>query len=489
MNNKLKSNVLFVGLAQGGVAILSLLLSVCLTRMLAPSIFGQYALVLAINVAVVAIGTQWLTQSTNRFLPVVINKTEEIELKISIVTGLVFLCLVLIACGLLALTFVSVFWSEKVPVVIPIVAITISAATFTVGTRVLQASSAAISYGIFVFLFAILKFIFLLTALYFFGKNIIPLLWAEVLANTVLVPLLWKKSELPSLFIVIKNAYNKNAFTGTQRLWNYGGLMTGWFVGSSIMMVGDRYLIGLLRNVSEVGVYSANYNLINGSIGLAATPVLLVLHPYLMKSWAEQDVSNFGITLSNIVESIWKIGLLLVGAFCIFSHDIAYYLFPPRYVAGHLVMPIAVSGILFWNIGLYVHKPLECAEKSRALMFLSLSCAVLNTLLNIIFIPRYGYLVAAVSTTVTYFTYCVTSYIVGKRTLRWNLPLLKCFKFLMLVGSITALSLIIKNYIAAQYGGKFAIAAVLLLYVVFAGVLFWRNRKMTISGGATACSH
>lgn len=476
-------------MSQGGVAFLSLLLSVCLTRMLDPSIFGQYSLVLAINAVVVAVCTQWLTQSTNRFLPVVQNNAEEIELKMCIVTGLVFLCLVLFTCGVLALALVSVFWSVKVPFVIPIVAITISAATFTVATRVLQASSASIAYGIFVFTFAVLKFIFILVALFYCEKNVIPMLWAEVLANAVLVPLLWKKTKLPDVGFLFKSFCLKKTFAGTQRLWKYGGLMTGWFVGSSIMMVGDRYLIGLLRNASEVGVYTANYNLINGSVGLAATPVLLVLHPYLMKSWADHDVSNFGLTLSNIVEGIWKIGVVLVGAFCIFSHDIAYYLFPSEYVTGHLVMPIAVLGILFWNIGLYVHKPLECGEKSGALMFLSIGCAVLNSLLNIIFIPRYGYMVAAVSTTVTYFTYCITSYIVGKRTLRWNFPWLKCTRFLILVGSMTALSLIFKNYVAAQYGGKSAIGAALLLYVIFAGVMIKSNRRETISGGATACSH
>lgn len=486
MSNKLKSNVLFVAVTQGGVALLSLLLSVSLTRMLDPAMFGKYVLALSVAGSVVAVGTQWITQSANRYLPVVTGINDKNELKTGIVVGLTVLYIVLLVCGMGSYVIVTIVKPEYVNFVVPVTAIAIFAATFAVGTRVIQASGAPKHFGLCILAFAVLKFLLTLGAVHFIGHRVAMMLWAETLANGLLLPVVWKISQLPNGLFIFNAESRKTAFAATRRLWLYGGLMTGWFVGAAIMSIGDRYLIGLLRNASEVGVYTANYNLINGSVGLAATPVLLVLHPFLMKSWAEHDLANFAVTLRRIVEGIWCVGVLLVGVFCVFSYDIANYLFPPQYVAGHLVMPIAVLGILFWNIGLYVHKPLECGEKSGILMFLSIGCAIFNAVLNLLFIPRYGYLAAAVSTTVTYCAYCALCYFLGKRHLNWTLPWLRCLWLTVIVGVIVALSHWIKVSIAVQYGGLIAVASALPVYIGLSGMVFMHNRKLLVFRGVVA---
>ena len=489
LSQKIASNVVFVGITQVAVAGISLLLSVILTRMFSPTLFGRYAIALAVSGGVLAVGSQWLTQGTNRFLPVTDNAEEILSIKKGVVAGIITLVTGLIIIGLVALIVVPICRTDMKDLVYPIAVMTISAMVFTVVARVLQASSKAKAYGAYILIAAVLKFLLIISFLKVLGKHVTLLLWAEALSNAILLFFVWRSAKLPPISLIFYNEERQAALKSLHTLWTYGALMTGWFIGTAILSVGDRYLIGLLRNSTEVGVYAANYNLVNGSIGLASAPVLLVLHPFLMKAWANQNASKFGLVLGRIVEAIWGIGIILVGAFFVFSYDIAYYLFPSKYWAGHIVMPIAVLGILFWNVGLYIHKPLECGQKTGTLMALSLGCAALNIVLNLIFIPIYGFMAAAATTTASYLFYCIGSYYAGRSSLNWQMPWSKCFFALAVTTFCVVISFLTRQVATNHVGRISSIVIACLVYVGLSGMRIIRIARSFAMTGREFDSH
>jgi len=86
------------------------------------------------------------------------------------------------------------------------------------------------------------------------------------------------------MFEALRSEFDAPFFKKT---FQYGFIITSWLMISNLYNVVDRFIIRHFYDYEQVGVYSAVYDFIYRLTSFAALPVLLTLHPLIMKTWNE----------------------------------------------------------------------------------------------------------------------------------------------------------------------------------------------------------
>src|SRR5205085_2227309 len=115
----------------------------------------------------------------------------------------------------------------------------------------------------------------------------------------------------------------------------------------------------------QVGIYSVVYDLIYRVSAFAAMPVLLTLHPLIMKMWNEdRKTEALGLIRKAVLLLLLLlvaeiIGYLILGSWIF---DALFHLDTPDLTV--MMIPLIISSIL-WQAALFLHKPMEILFKQR----------------------------------------------------------------------------------------------------------------------------
>jgi O-antigen/teichoic acid export membrane protein len=287
----------------------------------------------------------------------------------------------------------------------------------------LQADLRSVRYSQFSITQAVLRFVLALVWVYFIAKDIIGLLWGTLLAQFILIaPMtyavkLYRITLCPTEVAIPFIKFFK-------QFASYGFPMIGWFMGAQLLNISDRYLLQIFRGSAEVGIYAPNYNLVTSAFGLVTAPLIKAAHPLLMKAAGGTDIKKE--RLQTLITSFSRYFLLVafpVAAFVgVFSREVATVFLGAAFREGHVIIPIILFGVLAWNFSMYGHKGLEIRGWTRTMLGYVLICAATNVVLNLCFIPRYGYLGAAVTTLISFLLYPVLVHSGTRKDIAWRIP-------------------------------------------------------------------
>lgn len=402
-------------------ALVGLVSAAIFTRTFSAGAYGQYSLVLSVSALATALSSQWLQQAINRYLPGATDIATHQAIKRAVALGMLLIVAVLSGVSLLLILFHNALLPEWQGFILPGALLVMTISVYNPLGAMLQAEMMANLFSRYALANAVAKLLFSIIIVFAIIHTPSGMVWGAVLSTTLLLPMLWRRGGLPSLGLLLHSDIWLNSWRDLMRFAAYGFPMIGWFLSATLLNVGDRYVIQLFRGSAEVGIYSANYNLIQAAIGLIAAPVLLAAHPFLMRAWGEGDKANAGRWLGTIAEWFAMAGIIMVGATWLFSEDLATWFLGPEFRSGHVIMPAVIAGVVAWQLGMYAHKPLEFSERTGLMFALSLAAAGLNLTLNIIFVPFYGYAAAAYTTLLSYLIYAIVTSIIGQRVLRWQI--------------------------------------------------------------------
>jgi O-antigen/teichoic acid export membrane protein len=400
----------FIGLASAAI----------FTRVFSTEEYGRYSLVVSVATLGTALASQWLQQAINRYLPGALDNATRQEVKRVAAMGVILISGLLGSLTLIIVLFRNLLPDEWKEFVVPGALLMVTTSAFNSLSVIFQAEMRAKQYSFYILSNSFGKLIFSLLIIFTVTRAPSGMVWGAVLSTAILLPILWYRAGLP----ILSSLFNKHLWSiywsYIKQFASYGFPMIGWFLAATLLNVGDRYVIQWFRGSAEVGIYSANYNFIQGAVGLIAAPILLAAHPFLMRAWGKGDRVNAGRWLEFITEWFAIAGIVLVGATWLFSSDLATWFLGTEFRAGHVVMPVVIAGIVAWQLGMYAHKPLEFSERTGFMFILSLAAAGLNLILNIIFVPMFGYVAAAYTTLISYLFYTIITSIAGQRDLRWR---------------------------------------------------------------------
>ena len=182
------------------------------------------------------------------------------------------------------------------------------------------------------------------------------------------------------------------------------------YLSTTILSSADRIMIGNMVGKSEAGIYSVAY-----SIGMVCTLFSQAINqaylPWLYKRMKKEVYSG----ISGISNTFLLIMLCILTMIICFAPEVVWIVGSKKYMEAIWAIPPVCGSIffiflqnLFANIEYYF-------EKTKLIAAASVGVAILNIILNYIFIQLFGYLAAGYTTLFCYIAYSVVHYFVLKR--------------------------------------------------------------------------
>ena len=138
---------------------------------------------------------------------------------------------------------------------------------------------------------------------------------------------------------------------------------------------------------------------------------------------------NFVSILQLLHEMFRKVAryylILIVPAvlmLCVTAKPLVRIFLAPEYLEGYRVISVVSCGVLFFGLSTIFTMVFGYFKRSDIAMFCYLGAAVLNVILNLIFVPKYGYMAATFTTFVSYIALLTGTVLISRRFFAWEFP-------------------------------------------------------------------
>lgn len=247
-------------------------------------------------------------------------------------------------------------------------------------------------------------------------------------------------------------------------------------LANQVLSRSDILMIQYFQGTSQSGIYSLGYSI--ASIIVLFT--VSVNNVYVAWLYKKLDVKKFRDIKEKSIIMLEAV-FVIVTVIILTAPEIIWFFAPEEYAdAVYVIAPVSV-GIAFTLVyTLFVHIELYF-EKTALVMLGSILVAVVNIVLNALFIPKYGFVAAAYTTLVSYIGYVIIHFLAvlkfcGNRINIFEVYDLK--KILLLcIGQIIVLLITVTLYPYRIM--RYAV----MVFVCLAGVIILKKGGFSIAGG------
>ena len=393
-----------------------LISGIILPRLLNPSALGRLNSLIAL--AAIVYSFAFLGMRSSLVMHLGKKKFEEHQ----ILSALVYIFLLSIIISTLALlTFFFFLSNDTFPVFIILLVCLINPFEFIISY--MQGYNLAMSrFGNFNRLKWVPKLVYLLAILLFVGLlgwNVKGALFAVIIAN--LITLLFYLGMYRGALSGFK--LDSIPIKVIKSLIGYGSLYALAFLVTRLNHKIDILILKRMGDIAEVGFYSLGVN-----VAETIWQVPIAIGVVLMTRTANQV--NERVATGEVCSTL-RISLLVV----LFAALILYLLAPllvtilfgERYSDSIPIIRTILPGILFFVILKILNSQFIGAGKPQLTMIALIPALVINIVLNILFIPSYKGIGAAMATNISYFTASFVLLLVYSRT--FKIGLLEIFKY------------------------------------------------------------
>ncbi len=246
------------------------------------------------------------------------------------------------------------------------------------------------------------------------------------------------------------------------------------YVSVWVLQLSDRFLLGRLGSLAQVASYSVAYSL-GGLVSVVVLSPFTLAWPSAMFTIAKKDNAPHVFRLVFR----WYSMILLFAAFALTLVSIAalYLFFPPVYHSSASIIPLIVISTVFYGIYNIFTTGISIQRKTWfAVVFTALS-ALVNIGFNLVLIPMYGSMGAALSTLLAYMLLAFVAYVVNQRL--YPVPYeIGLFVIELLVGIAFYAG---SSVLAPRQGGYVAFGISLGTLVLYGGCLLLLGRWLSTS--------
>ena len=182
------------------------------------------------------------------------------------------------------------------------------------------------------------------------------------------------------------------------------------YLSEFVLQSSDKIMINYLCGTSDVALYSIAYsagsliNLITGAINSTFAPY----------QYQKIKAGEYELLAKRANQVLLFVGVMLAGIM-LFSREIVLVFGGAKYIESvDVIIPICI-GVYFNYMFQLFARVQEYYERKLTVVIPSILCAVLNLILNYIFIKLCGYQAAAYTTFVCYAIFCLIHYYFYKK--------------------------------------------------------------------------
>jgi O-antigen/teichoic acid export membrane protein len=197
-------------------------------------------------------------------------------------------------------------------------------------------------------------------------------------------------SRLPQAGFPISSQANDTL----RQIWQFGWAVGLWLLLSQLFPVIDRWVIHRFAGYRNAGIYASLYEVAIRSFSFFVFPLTQAAHPRIMRCW---NAGKFTAAYKIIRYSVLSQLIVFLGVFGVvypLRHQITRLILGfDDPIAAELLPALTVGGFL-WQLALLLHKPMEIAHRTRAMLVAMVSVVAANVAACFLLIPRFGYTVA-----------------------------------------------------------------------------------------------
>ena len=208
--------------------------------------------------------------------------------------------------------------------------------------------------------------------------------------------------------------------------------------------MGDRYILKLLVDYREVGLYNLGYKVAGILSVFLIESFTLGLLPIAYKMYGQKgDKRYYSKMLTYFVFVLFWAGLGLA----FFSKEVIKLLaLNPDYWLAYTVVPYIIIAYIFSGAKSVINLGLFLKRKTNYIAYNTIGAAVLNIGLNFLLIPKYKMIGAAVATIISFVALYFVTYFVANRFYKIPYENIKLLKMLALAIVLFFLSTLTANY-------------------------------------------
>lgn len=222
-----------------------------------------------------------------------------------------------------------------------------------------------------------------------------------------------------------------------------------------VMQVSDKYIVIAFSGIAVSGIYAVSYK-IPSILSLITTIFNQAWQISAVKSFEDYDYKDF----FQKVYKVFFVGSIILSSILILGSQIlGKILFAKDYYIAWLYVPFLVIAYLFSGLSGVMASAFTTIKKTSVLFYSTLAGAIFNIVFNIVFVPKYGAMAAAITTMLGFLlTYIIREFCIRR----------KCGMKLTHMKEMLGLILILAESIimVMDYKWKYIVATFFLLLII-----------------------
>jgi O-antigen/teichoic acid export membrane protein len=202
-----------------------------------------------------------------------------------------------------------------------------------------------------------------------------------------------------------------------RQLLFYGLPLTATFALKFVVNSSDRFLLGYMLHTEATGLYSVSYDLASHSLGIFMMVVNLAAYPLAVAALEQKGRDAANLQLSQNVVLLLGISLPAAAGFALLAPNIAEVFLGKAFrdAATDLIPWVTLGALLSGIKSYHFDLSFQLGRYTMGQVWVALAAAAVNVVLNLWWIPVFGFIGAAYATVAAYVVGIILSIFVGRR--------------------------------------------------------------------------
>lgn len=202
----------------------------------------------------------------------------------------------------------------------------------------------------------------------------------------------------------------------------FGSPLIFFEVSSILLAFSDRFLILHFIGVKELGIYAVGYTMCMYLADLIRQPLNLALGPIYTRIFLQQGEDEAKKFLGNLIGVVALFALPIFAGCLAIREDLIVWLASSKYIEAAAILPWVLGALLVYSVQPVISAGLFLKKKTTTIAVISICCGLVNIILNVILLPRFGVIAAAWSTAFSYVISVILSSLISARQMRISPP-------------------------------------------------------------------
>jgi O-antigen/teichoic acid export membrane protein len=175
----------------------------------------------------------------------------------------------------------------------------------------------------------------------------------------------------------------------------------------------DRFLIERMLGLDAVATYGVPYDIAAKLGETLSTPIQLAAVPILFRLWGAEGRVAASRFASDVFTYTIAIAIPVAALYLIYSESLIVLLASEKYRGAGALTPYILPGVLLGSLNFIVTAGLTVQKRTVVLALTVSGAALINVVLNLVLIPHWQLVGAAIATTTAYAALVVMNYVLG----------------------------------------------------------------------------